>query len=88
MVLGRVQGVSYRSYAQEQATKLNLGGYIRNLPDGSAEIFVQGTEDKIKQFIEWAKKGSPHSKVEQVKVVWQEFKKDAPEADQENFNIY
>jgi acylphosphatase len=42
LVRGRVQGVGYRWFAMREGTRLNLKGYVRNLPDGSVEVCAQG----------------------------------------------
>lgn len=48
---GRVQGVGFRYYALHKATQLALTGWVRNLPDGSVEMEVQGPEEKIDALI-------------------------------------
>lgn len=71
LVSGHVQGVFFRAHAQEEAEKLSLTGYARNLADGKVEILLQGPHEKILTFIEWAKEGSPSSKVTDVTVSWE-----------------
>jgi acylphosphatase len=51
IVKGRVQGVGYRYYCREKANKLNLKGYVMNLPDGDVEIEVYGETKNLKDFI-------------------------------------
>lgn len=48
-ILGKVQGVGFRYTALHFARKLNLTGSVRNLPDGSVEIIVQGPKGTIEQ---------------------------------------
>ncbi|MWV61183.1 hypothetical protein DCO58_10975 [Helicobacter saguini] len=37
---GKVQGVGYRNFTYKYATSKNLLGSVKNLSDGSVEIFV------------------------------------------------
>lgn len=75
IVSGKVQGVSYRYYVQDAATKLGLVGWTRNLPDGTVEVVAQGTPDELKEFIEYLNEGSLHAKVDAVAVEWRSAKK-------------
>lgn len=70
-VFGRVQGVFYRAYVEKEAKNHNLTGWVKNNSDRSVTILAQGQKEKLKEFIEWCKKGSPLSKVKSVKIVWQ-----------------
>ncbi len=65
-VEGRVQGVSYRAYAQKKATELGLIGFARNLPDGQVEIVAEGPADNLQLFVDWCREGSPASEVSAV----------------------
>lgn len=69
-VLGKVQGVMYRTYIQEAATGLKLVGYVRNEPDGSVTVIAQGLPDTLKEFVEYLHEGSSLAKVESVAVDW------------------
>ncbi len=51
-VHGRVQRVGFRRYVLENAQDLGLQGYVKNEPDGSVSIFVQGDDTTINRFIE------------------------------------
>jgi acylphosphatase len=83
IVSGKVQGVAFRAYAEEEASLLCLTGYARNLPSGEVEVLVQGDEEKIQNFIAWAKKGSRSARVEKVEVKWSELTQAY-----EDFSIY
>ena len=50
LVEGIVQGVGFRPFVYRIATELELAGYVRNLGN-VVEIIIQGSEDKIVDFI-------------------------------------
>ena len=68
IVKGIVQGVFFRKYAQQKATELNVSGWVRNTSDDRVEIFAQGDEALLHDFIEWCKKGPPKAEVEEVEI--------------------
>lgn len=39
---GRVQGVGFRFTTQRIVSRYDLTGFVKNLPDGSVELFIQG----------------------------------------------
>jgi acylphosphatase len=47
VIRGGVQGVFYRKFTETEALKLNLKGYVRNMPDGSVEVVAEGNEKKL-----------------------------------------
>ncbi len=67
-VYGKVQGVYFRASAQEEARRLGVTGWIRNVEDGSVEFEVQGSEESVSKFLEWAKEGPPAARVDNFKV--------------------
>lgn len=69
IIHGRVQGVFYRKFAQQQAKALKLCGWVRNLPDGCVEIQAFGSKEQLSQYLEILKKGPPAANVIDVKIV-------------------
>ncbi len=65
-VVGKVQGVFFRSSAEKKAKELGITGYAKNMEDGTVYIEAEGEEDKLKIFLEWCKSGPEHAKVEDV----------------------
>ena len=68
IVEGLVQGVFFRDYTYKQALKLNISGYVRNLPDRTVEAMLQGEEKAVESMLTWLKQGSPRSQVEHLRV--------------------
>jgi acylphosphatase len=50
LVDGRVQGVGFRWFVREEATRLGLAGWVRNLPDGSVEVCAAGDVASLDAF--------------------------------------
>jgi len=48
---GRVQGVGFRFSTYQIAQKFRVQGYVRNLPDGTVELVVEGERIEIQQFL-------------------------------------
>lgn len=65
-IYGRVQMVLFRDSAKRKAEKLGLKGFVKNEPDGAVYIEAEGNEEKLKEFLEWCKKGPILAKVEKV----------------------
>ncbi len=66
LVSGRVQGVCFRAATQQQAKKLSLTGYARNLPDGRVEIVAEGPDSDLQKLQDWSHKGPLMARVENV----------------------
>ncbi len=47
VVTGRVQGVGYRYFVLQEAQRLGLAGFARNLPDGAVEVVAEGGESAL-----------------------------------------
>ncbi|MGQ9680517.1 MAG: acylphosphatase [Candidatus Bathyarchaeia archaeon] len=67
-VLGKVQGVFYRSNTCEKAEELGITGWVKNLADGRVEIIAEGEEEKLKKLVEWCRVGPRWAKVEDLNV--------------------
>jgi len=46
-VSGIVQGVGFRYFTQDEAERLHLCGYVRNLRDGRVEVYAIGAADNL-----------------------------------------
>ena len=67
-VRGRVQGVSFRAYAEEQAARLGVAGWIRNEPDGSVAGHFEGEPGAVDALVEWCRTGPRLARVDGVDV--------------------
>lgn len=67
-ISGRVQGVFFRAWAQDQARELGVKGWVRNASDGSVEAHAEGDEAAIKALIDRLHQGPPSARVENVDV--------------------
>ena len=56
-ISGRVQGVGYRFATCEQAERLGLGGWVRNLEDGRVEAVFEGPAAEVAQAVAWCRQG-------------------------------
>ncbi|KSV62095.1 hypothetical protein N183_09815 [Sinorhizobium sp. Sb3] len=65
-ILGRVQGVSFRVWARDEAQKLGLVGWVRNEADGSVAALISGPEEAITLMLERLHEGPPAAWVSKV----------------------
>lgn len=65
-IRGKVQGVGFRFSCMEVAYRYNVKGFVRNRSDGSVYVEAEGTDEKLKLFRDWCRKGPLWAKVEDV----------------------
>ncbi|XP_069090294.1 acylphosphatase-2 [Pleurodeles waltl] len=66
-VFGRVQGVCFRMYTEDEARKLGVVGWVKNTRQGTVVGQVQGPEDKVETMKAWLRKvGSPSSRIDRT----------------------
>ena len=65
-VEGRVQGVAFRYYTSIEAKRLGITGSVRNLSDGSVEIYASSNRETLSKFENFLKEGPGHSVVEKI----------------------
>jgi len=77
-ISGIVQGIFFRQFCKENADKLGLKGFVRNLKNSDVEIVLEGSGDSTEKMIEICRQGPPHAQIKNVAVEekkWQgEFK--------------
>jgi len=66
VVHGSVQGVGFRYTTRGVAQQLGLAGWVRNLPDGSVEVWAQGPDAAVDQLRTLLETGPGGSFVESV----------------------
>lgn len=66
VVRGRVQGVGFRVATVRQAHALAVCGWVRNVPDGTVEVLMQGEPDAIDRLLSWLHSGPPAARVADV----------------------
>jgi acylphosphatase len=63
LISGRVQGVWFRESMRQEALKLGVTGWVRNLPDGRVEAVICGKADILESLLKWAEDGPPDARV-------------------------
>jgi acylphosphatase len=65
-ILGRVQGVGYRYWVEQQARAHGLEGWVRNRRDGSVEALFAGPEDVVSNMVTSCRRGPSSARVDAV----------------------
>ena len=63
-VTGKVQGVYYRKFTKEKADILNIKGTVKNLTDGSVEVYANSDLLNLEKFVSFLKKGPIFARVD------------------------
>ena len=63
IISGRVQGVCYRLYANEEARRLGVTGWVRNLHTGEVEVLAEGEDEAVATFFSWCRQGPASASV-------------------------
>lgn len=70
LVRGRVQGVSFRFYTVEEARRLGLQGWVRNLRDGDVEVLAEGPRTGLEALLAFLHRGPRAARVAEVRSDW------------------
>ncbi len=65
-IRGRVQGVWFRGWTEQEAVILGLSGWVRNCPDGSVEALFCGRKEAVQEMIEKCASGPNRARVDEV----------------------
>ncbi len=70
-VYGHVQGVFFRDFTSRWAARLELTGYVRNLPWQTAvEVRAEGERDRLEKLISHLEMGPPAARITEVATRW------------------
>jgi acylphosphatase len=70
IVHGAVQGVCFRIFTVKRAASNGITGTVRNLSDGTVEIFAEGPRDNLEKLIQIVKIGPERAVVDKLDLVW------------------
>ena len=62
-ITGPVQGVWFRAWAEGEARKLGLDGWVRNRRDGAVEALLHGPAEAVGQMVAACRIGPPAARV-------------------------
>jgi acylphosphatase len=68
MIAGRVQGVGYRAFVEEEAIQRGLRGWVRNRRDGAVEAVIAGPGAVVDSMIEVCRRGPSAAQVRSIDV--------------------
>jgi acylphosphatase len=75
-VTGKVHGVWFRAGTQQEAEKLGVSGWVRNLADGRVEVVACGSSEQLAQLEAWLLHGPERAEVDDLQVQglpWQQY---------------
>ena len=73
LVSGIVQGVAFRAYTVDEARRLGVAGWVRNLADGRVEALAEGEKRAVEALVLWCRRGPPAALVDDVAAEWGAF---------------
>src|SRR6266567_2887438 len=65
-IRGRVQGVGYRYWVEQQARSLGLEGWVRNRRNGSVEALFSGAADVVSDMVALSRRGPSSARVDAI----------------------
>jgi acylphosphatase len=66
---GRVQGVGFRWFAHDAATREGVAGWVKNLFDGRVEALIEGEQEAVTRVERALRQGPPSARVDHVTVI-------------------
>jgi acylphosphatase len=75
-IMGHVQGVGFRVFAEREARRHGLHGYVRNRYDGAVEVEAEGQASDLEQFLDALRQGPRLARVQDVRAGWMPYRGD------------
>jgi acylphosphatase len=63
---GRVQGVWFRQFTRQNACALGVNGWVRNRPDGTVEMWAEGSSQAVLALLARCQDGPPRAEVASI----------------------
>lgn len=76
VIQGLVQGVWFRASTKDEADRIGVTGWVRNLPDGSVEAVFEGETKKVEEIVGWCHRGPSGARVSKVDIAWEPYTKE------------
>jgi acylphosphatase len=76
VVSGLVQGVAFRASTVDEARRLGVRGWVRNLSDGRVEAEAEGDRAALDALVQFCRRGPPAAQVDDAEVAWSDFRGD------------
>ena len=73
LVSGDVQGVSFRAATVDEARRLGVHGWVRNVAGGCVEAEAEGERAMVEALVRWCGRGPPAARVDDVEVAWSTY---------------
>ncbi|UTW54287.1 acylphosphatase [Kordiimonas sp. SCSIO 12610] len=65
-IKGKVQGVWYRKWCEQQALGLGIDGFVRNRINGDVEALIIGTTERVDRMIDLCYTGPDNAVVSEI----------------------
>lgn len=79
IISGKVQGVNFRSFVMEEASALDIRGWVHNTEQGDLEIVAQADEQVLKEFLDAIHEGPRLAHVVTIRTQWREAEQEYSE---------
>lgn len=70
MLRGRVQGVNFRYFTRQEASRRKLSGWVLNRSDGGVEVVAEGPRPALEGLLAFLRQGPPSASVGDLQSTW------------------
>ena len=74
-IRGQVQGVGFRTFLQNEATVMDVVGFVRNMKDGSLEVVAEAEDALLQDFFALCEEGPRLAMIDDIDDVWENISK-------------
>jgi acylphosphatase len=66
VIRGRVQGIGYRAWTEDEARERGIAGWVRNCRDGTVEALFAAAANDVQAMIEACRRGPPGARIDAI----------------------